>query len=82
MLAHRQIIVRAPYGDRLGPVVPGEAAGIGKRTLVSQDLDENPITPLTMEALDRLVEDMIVIQRTCPVAPRSRAAGESSGDLV
>ena len=67
VLAHRKVIVRAPDGDRLGAVVAGEAARVGERTLVAQDVDKDAVTPLGVQAIDRLVEDLVVIQRTCPV---------------
>src|SRR3546814_16397190 len=38
MLAHRQIIVRAPDRDRLRPVMPGEASRVGAGALVAQDI--------------------------------------------
>jgi hypothetical protein len=48
--------------------VPGEAAGVGERALVAQDVDEDAITPLVVKALDSLVEDLIVVQGVAPVA--------------
>jgi len=41
MLAHRQIIVRTPNGDRLGAVMSGKAARVGIGALVAQDIDED-----------------------------------------
>jgi hypothetical protein len=46
MLAHRQVIVAAPHRDRLGPVVSGEAARIGKGAFVAQDVDEDAVAPI------------------------------------
>ncbi len=61
VLAHREIIVRAPHGDRLGAVMPGKAARVGKGALVAQDVDEHAVAPLDMQAIDRLREDSGVI---------------------
>src|SRR3546814_4810172 len=46
MLAHRQIIVRAPDRDRLRPVMPGEASRVGEGALVAQDIDEDAVASL------------------------------------
>jgi hypothetical protein len=46
--------------------MPGKAARVGIRALVAQDVDEDAIAPLGMQAIDRLIEDLIVVQRTCP----------------
>ena len=62
MLAHREIVVRAPDGDRLGPVMAGEAARVGKCALVAQDVDEHAIAALGMEPIDRLGEDALIVQ--------------------
>ena len=61
MLAHGEVIVGTPHGDRLGAVMPVEAARIGERALVAHDVDEDAIAALGMEPIDRLVEDVSVI---------------------
>ena len=63
VLPHGEVIVRAPHGDRLRPVMPGEAARIGEHALVAQDVDEDPIAPLGMKPIDRLGKDALIIQR-------------------
>src|SRR3546814_6026263 len=61
MLAHRQIIVRAPDRDRLRPVMPGEASRVGEGALVAQDIDEDAVASLGMQSIDRLREDARII---------------------
>jgi len=46
--------------------MPGKTAGVGERPLVAQDVDEDAIAPFAMQAVDGLVEDLVVVQRTCP----------------
>ena len=75
MLAHREVIVRAPHGDRLGPVMMGEAARIGERALVAQDVDEHAIAAFGMKPVDRLVENLVVVQRTRSVQRRRPCGG-------
>ncbi len=70
VLAHGEIIVAAPHGDRLGAVVPGKAARVGIGALVAQDIDEHPIAAFGVQPVDRLVEDLVVVQRLCPAAVR------------
>ena len=59
VLAHAEIVVRAPHGDRLGAVVAGEAARVGEAALGAQDVDEDAIAPLVVEAVDRRLEDAV-----------------------
>ena len=61
VLPHRQVIVRAPHGDRLRAVMPRKAARVGVGTLVAQDVDENAVTTFGMQTLDRGIEDLIVV---------------------
>ena len=61
MLAHAEIVVRAPDGDRLGPVA-AEAMRIGEAALGAQDIDEHAIAAFFMQAVDRGSEDAVVIQ--------------------
>src|SRR3546814_6937699 len=51
MLTHRQIVVRAPDGDRLRSVVTREAACVGEGALVAQDVDEAAVASLLREAV-------------------------------
>src|ERR671912_2425015 len=60
MLAHRQIVVRAPYGDRLRPIA-AEALRIGIIPLGAQDVDEDAIAAFFVKAFDRRLEDAVVI---------------------
>ena len=50
----REIVVRAPDGDRLRAVMAGEAARVGEGALVAQDVDEHAIAPFGVQPLDRL----------------------------
>ena len=78
MLAHGEIIVRAPYSDRLWPVVASKAAGIGVRALVTQNVDEHAVAAFGMEPFDRLFEDVFVIQKTrLPLPCRARVPAKS-----
>src|SRR3546814_6316156 len=61
MLAHGEIVVGAPDGDRLRPVMAVEATGVGEGALVAQDVDEHPIATFAMAPVDRLREDMLVV---------------------
>ncbi len=63
VLAHGEVIVRTPHGDRLGAVMAGEAARIRERALIAQNIDEDAVASFFMEALDRLVEDLVVVHR-------------------
>ena len=64
MLAHGEIIVRAPHGDRLGPVVACKAARVWKGTLVAQDVDKDPVAAFGMQTIDRLRKGARVINRS------------------
>ena len=65
VLAHGEVIVRAPHCHRLGPVMAREATRVGERTLVAQDIDEDAVASLLVQPVDRLVEDVIVVHRRC-----------------
>lgn len=67
MLAHAQIVVRAPYRDGLWSVMPGKAARIGKFPFVAQNVDENTVASLGMKPVNRLVEYCVVIHRVPPL---------------
>src|SRR3546814_4324765 len=52
MLTHRQIVVRAPDGDRFRPVVAGKAARVGIGALVAQNVDEDAIPAFLVAAVE------------------------------
>src|SRR5688500_6316418 len=81
MLPHCQVIVRAPDGDRLGAVMAGKAARVGIGALVAQDVDEHAIASLGMKAVDRLVENLIVVQTAPPYGRRSGRANMSAAPI-
>src|SRR3954452_17620985 len=60
MLAHAEIVVRAPDGDRLRPIA-AEAARVGEAALGSQYVDEHAVAALVVKALDRGFEDAVVV---------------------
>jgi hypothetical protein len=61
MLAHPEIVVRAPDGDRLWPIVARKALCVGKLTLGAQDIDEHTIPALFVKAANRGFEYTVVI---------------------
>ena len=61
VLAHAQIVVGAPHGDRLGAVA-AKAARIGKAALGPQDVDEHAVAAFVVKPLDRRPEDFVVVQ--------------------
>jgi hypothetical protein len=77
VLAHGEVVVRTPDGDRLRPVVPGEAARVGEGALVAQDVDEHAVPAFGVQTLDSLVEDLVVVHLNpvlhCPA--RIRGSG-------
>ena len=77
MLAHGEVIVGTPDRDRLRPVMAVEAAGVGIGTLVAQDVDEHPVPPFGMKPVDRLVENLVVIQRIFRALRRTPPAANS-----
>ena len=62
VLAHAEIIVGAPDGDRLGPVA-AEAARVRVLPLGAQDIDKDAIAAFLVEPVDRRFENPVVIQR-------------------
>ena len=76
VLAHAEIVVRAPHGHGLR-AVPPEAMGVREAALVAQDVDEHAIAAFIMKALDRGLEDAVVIH----VRPRSLAPLASSSAI-
>ena len=57
VLAHAEIIVGAPDGDRLGAVMAGEAVRVGVGALGAQDIDEDAIAAFVVQPVDRRLED-------------------------
>ena len=66
MLAHREIVVRAPHGDRLRPVVAGKAARVRKSTAIAQDVDEDAVAPFFMQPVDCPSEDIVIVHVSAP----------------
>src|SRR5215218_5241707 len=62
MLTDAEIVVGAPDSDRLRPVMAVEAARIGEAAFGAQYVDEDAIPAFVMEAIDRRLEDAVVIQ--------------------
>ena len=75
MLAHAEIVVGAPDGDRLGAVVAAEAVGVGELALGAQDIDEDAIAAFVVKAVDRGLEDAVVIQGLEPSLAPPFSAG-------
>src|SRR3546814_13821354 len=67
MLAHREVVVGTPDGDRFGTAVTGKAACVGEGALVTQDVDEHPVAPLAVELCQRGIKDCVV-----PLLPTAR----------
>ena len=61
MLAHREIIVRAPDGDRLRAIVTMEAPRVGISALVAQDVDKDPVTAFGVQPVNRRFENLVVV---------------------
>ena len=68
VLAHSEIVVRAPHHDRLRAVMAGETARIGEAALGPQNIDEHAISPFDVQRVDRGLENAVVVQ----LCPRSR----------
>ena len=82
VLAHAEIVVRAPHGDRLGAVVAGEAARVGERALGPQDVDEHAVAALVVKAVDRGPEDAVVIQLSEASLALRRAFTAATGAIA
>jgi hypothetical protein len=52
----------------LRAVVVGEAARVRECSLVAQNIDEDAVAAFRMQAVDRLVEDLIVIHLATPAS--------------
>ena len=61
VLAHAEIVVRAPDGDRLRAVA-AEAMRVREIALGAQDIDEHAIAAFVVKPLDRGFEDAVVVQ--------------------
>ena len=64
VLAHAQIVVRTPHGDGLGTIVPVKAPRVGISAFVAKDIDKDAVTALFMEAINRGIENLIVIHNS------------------
>src|SRR3546814_14502391 len=60
MLAHAEVVVRAPDGDFFGPDA-AEIIGDRKTAAVAGQLGEHPVAPLGVPCVDRLAEKGFVI---------------------
>ena len=60
VLAHGEIVVRAPDGDRLRAVA-AEAMRVGEIALVAQDVDEDAIPAFLVQPFDRCLENAVLI---------------------
>src|SRR5207244_2625627 len=78
MLAHCEVVIRTPHGDRLRAVMAGKTARVGEGTLVAQDVDEDAVAPFAMKPVDRLVENVIVVHWPMPVASSPVPTGSST----
>src|SRR3546814_14860058 len=72
MLTHREIVVRAPDGDRLRPIMAREAARVRKSTAITQDIDEDAVAPLFVQPVARACEDVVVIHVSAPQSGASQ----------
>ena len=61
MLAHAQIIVRAPYCDVFWTIMSSKAACVGVITLVPKDIDEYAIAALGMKPVNCLIKNSVII---------------------
>ena len=64
VLAHAEIVVRAPDGDR-ARAVAAEAMGVGVGALVADDVDEDAVAAFVVKPVDRRLEDLVVVH-CCP----------------
>ena len=71
MLAHAEVIVRAPHGDVLRVGRARITARAGEAALGPQDVDEHAIAPLGMKVGDRATESSLVIHNP----PSSKRTG-------
>ena len=56
VLAHAEIIIRAPHGDQLWTVMPGKTARVGVSAFVTQYVDEHAVTAFGVQPVNRFVE--------------------------
>ena len=66
MLAHREIVVRAPDGDRLRPVMASKAACVRKSAFVAQNIDEDAVASLFVQPVDRACENIVIVHVSAP----------------
>jgi hypothetical protein len=61
MLAHAQIVVRAPHGDVLWTIMPGKASRAWIIPLIPKDIDEYAIAPFSVKPINRFFKDSVII---------------------
>lgn len=66
MLAHSQIVVRAPHGDLAGTALM-MVLGARKRTGLALQIGEHPIAPFAVKAFDLAAEIGFVIHGVLPL---------------
>src|SRR3546814_16809070 len=62
VLAHGEIVVRAPDRDRFRTIMAGKAARVRKRSPIAHDVDEDAIAALGVQPIEGLLEDAPIIQ--------------------
>ena len=72
-----RVATTAAKNQNLECLIPGKAARVGKGALVAQNIDEDPVTALVMEAVDRLLEDRVVVDRGLFVALEFQQRGST-----
>src|SRR5690606_16485344 len=60
MLAHAQIVVRAPYGDLFGPPVSAPDCA-GKAAYDALDIGEDAVSSLCVKLIDRILEEALIV---------------------
>nr|AAD21557.1 unknown [Zymomonas mobilis subsp. mobilis ZM4 = ATCC 31821] len=63
ILPHRQIVIGTPNRNWGRTIMTGETTGIGEMAFIPQNIDKHTIAAFFMQALNRLAENMFVIQR-------------------
>ena len=69
MLAHAEVVVGAPDGDRPGAAAHIVAGG-GKTAAIAPDVGEHPVAAFILERLQRLGKGLAVVHLPTPGCPR------------
>src|SRR3546814_10980011 len=69
VLAHGEIVVRAPDRDRFRTIMASNAARVRKRSPIAQDVDEDALAALGLQPHVALREDGLIIKFNSPRAP-------------